>query len=107
MIYTIAKQKKYVPEWNGNRELKKEDQFYVMIGFPSVSEAAEFSTETENSNIFSFMLYVKEIHNLKIEVDGDVRDATVRDLIEVPGLVDLFNEINREYRKLTTIDKKK
>ena len=53
------------------------------------------------------MIYVKEIYNLKIEVGGEQRDATVKDLIELPGLVDLFTEIKNEYEKMTVIDKKK
>ncbi len=107
MVYTIAKQEKYIPKFNGNLNATKEDQFHVVLGFPSVNDIANFASEIENSAIFNFMIYVKSIHNFKVRVEGKVRDAEVRDIIELDGLSELFTEVKDQFEKLTLVDKKK
>jgi len=107
MIYTIAKQKTYTPEWNNNRTLPEQEQGKVIIGFPSVAEIAEHAGEIENALLFEFKNHIKSISKFQVKIDGKVRDMTVDDIIQLPGLVPLFEELRQEYKKLTDIDKKK
>jgi len=107
LIYTIAKQKIFIPEFNGNKEAEKGDQIRITIGFPSVSEVAEASGEYDNQVVFSFLSHVKKVEGLQLEIDGKIKDAEPLDIIETPGLIELFMEIKDEYEKLTVIDKKK
>lgn len=107
MIYTIATEHKVVPKWNDNNKAKDGERFEVVINHPSAAEISKlYSAEKESSGEFEFCLYIKSLPGLKVEVDGEVQDATPSIVYNAPGMVDLVVELKQEYEKLI-INKKK
>lgn len=108
MIFTIAKEKVYIPAWNGNRDLPKAEQIKVTIAFPSAVEIQEIAEKYDfNSKVFEFLMYVKDVSNFYIPKKVGKRKATPEDIATQRGLVNLFTEIKAEYLKYITVDKKK
>ncbi len=94
----------YTPEWNGNRESKKEDQFTVEFKFLAGSD---FSLALDEDNKFdhlkNWLLSCKKVNNLK--VNGAA--VTPEGLFTIEGLSKLFTECRAAYDKETAVSKKK
>jgi hypothetical protein len=101
MIVEVVKEKVYVPEWNGNRDLPEADQIKVYHRFLSPSERGKFfyrkplrikvSGETESSLEYvsdeaGFVKsVVTKIENYAISEDGDIKEIKTADQLYSTG----------------------
>lgn len=113
---------KYIPKWNGNRELPQNEQVVVHISYPTVEEKKglkeiEYRTN-KNSVIVNYDTekilanHVPKIENLSEDVDGKEKKITTgKDLLssknraleslseEIVGLILRADELPEEAEK--------
>ena len=109
MIYTVAKEITFIPEWNGNKKLAKGEQMKIIICLPSAIEVSNsyLDDTKDTATVKQFLLYTKRIENFKVEVNGKARKATPRDIVELPGLSGLWADIQNYYTDFVNVNKKK
>lgn len=105
-VIKVAKSERYIPAWDGNKDVDSKDQIAVEIKFPNTSEvnelkAIKYGSARDGADQFSIWFdrrrilqnHALSVENLKIEVDGREESiATGKQLAEAPkeltGLVD-------------------
>lgn len=107
MVYTVRDTERYFWSFDGNLEKPETDRAWAEISLPSARRALEVQEYSKESSIFEFLLYVKSVNNFKIACDGEERDANPEDIVNLPGLSDLYLELYNRYKKYINIDKKK
>lgn len=94
----------YIPEWNGNKKLPKDEQIVVNMHFQTGLDLTESINLDGTINKEKDWLSICEsIKNL--EVDG--KPAEPIDICSRGGLAGLYLELKSAYRAETAIDKKK
>ena len=107
MIYTIKDTDKYFWSFGDNLDQPESERAWAEISLPSAARAMEVQGYNKENSIFEFLLYVKAVHNFKIVCDGEEREATPEDIVNLPGLSELYLELYNRYKKYISIDKKK
>ena len=121
MKLTLAKTIKFIPKFNGNKELPADEQISVTIDNPSlatkdkITEHPEARAKTDKKGTISGMdivlkidqfpivkAMVHSIENLEYELDGKVVEITnAAELIAAPAdLSPLFTEIANECERI-------
>lgn len=87
----------YIPEWNGNRDLPKDEQIKVVFEYLTAIDKEELTSDEKGMNYATlaknvWLSKVKEIENLEVDVDGKEIKATPENLLNLPDTWDLFIE---------------
>lgn len=94
----------YIPKWNGNRKLPKDEQVKVKMRFQTgldMTDCINFDGTINKEK--DWLSICESVENL--EVNGKV--AKPVDICNEGGLVELYLELKTAYKNETAIDKKK
>lgn len=98
----------YIPEWNGNRDLPKDEQIKVVFEYLTAIDKESFTSETGNYASLAkkvWLAKVKEIENLEVEVDGKEVKATPENLLNLPDTWDLYVEVATHIFNASSLNK--
>ena len=105
-LRSIKIAEKFIPEWNGNKELPIDEQIVIHFGrVPGTSEKGNyigyaFDSKGQMSISYNDQImiasFVEKVDNLEIEISGEIQK--IKNGIDLskasyPGLPELFNEI--------------
>ena len=121
MRVSLAKELTYIPKWNGNRKLKKEEQVVVTYRYMTSQEEEELSVITpkykigDKSGESEIEIKPKSIEvwdKCVIRVSGlvDEKDTPITEPAKVraiPGIYELVTEVVAEIRKGFTGEEEK
>lgn len=77
MRIAVTKDSKYVPKWNGNRELAESEQFYLTYSNLSLDERAKYQTEGQ------LIVHIPDVYDAKTrDIDDAVKKATAPKVVD-------------------------
>ena len=110
MVVNIKRTDVIIPKWKDNDKQKESEQIKVNVKFFNTLEYEDF-IDRSTGNLDTKTMFMKSIisvENLSIVEDGkEKKIESGKDILETPGLEQLFTELFTTYNKLSAIDKKK
>lgn len=101
MKVVISKSGVFIPEWNNNKKLKKEEQVKVFFDYLTTEQRNSIFAGNINKSYADlakevYLLCIKKIENLKAEIDGIEKELDYKEILELPAFFELFSEIASE-----------
>jgi len=106
---TLRRSTVYIPDWNGNKKLKKEDQIKVHYNYLTTEQRNDFIVSGGKLSVAKvgkevFLAAVTKIENLTAEIDGEEVEITKENIFDVPDLHDLYMDVTVEIISSSSLD---
>ena len=97
----------YIPEWQGNREEKPEDQIKIHFKFLSANDLTETLADGKADVAKEWLFICDKIENLTVDIDGAEIVVTPDGLYNIKSLYELYIECRLAFKAESNVSKKK